>query len=92
MIPTARGCSYAACPRPVMAQVDGWGFCRRHLALHEVEKVGAPAARSGPRPKAHPCGSPEAYRRHVRKGERPCAVCAGGRLERRAAMMLNPAA
>lgn len=61
-------CDWAGCTRHDTTWESGWWHCSEHLAEHraltlhpgDVKRVGRPRAE---------CGSPSAYRRHLKLGE-----------------------
>ena len=81
-------CDYAACPKDGRHEDDGWAFCLQHYLEHRADMHGEPwppmrtVSLFSQAPKA-PCGSPAAYKRHQRHGEKPCAASSEAESRRR---------
>lgn len=77
---TAGRCDYAACSHPPVTTMDGWDFCRQHVAEHLADMHGQPWPKLATVSQwdligRQPCGTAAAYRRHRRHGEEPCTAC-----------------
>jgi hypothetical protein len=73
-------CAYAACDVIAVYPDQGWDFCWQHYCEHRADMYGEPWPDLKPvNPTTllgyAPCGTPAAYRRHYRKGEKPCVPC-----------------
>jgi hypothetical protein len=75
-------CSYAGCSLLGMYEdpaFPDWAFCRQHYLEHRADVHGEAWPHMGPVDlrwlMQEPCGTPAAYRRHQRHGEKPCVPC-----------------